>query len=125
MNIKHLIAESIFVGIYCVFLFTILSYAKIHTVSLFFFILGFFKHFLGFFLGLQSVYCNCTILPNYSILFGESILEGFAFLILYQIFHRLFPKIWVAFTIGFILHILAEIFGLHKWFCEKSCHNAL
>jgi len=125
MNIKDLIAQSIFVGIYCVFLFTILSYAKIQTVSLFFFILGFFKHFLGFFLGLHAVYCNCSILPNYSILFGESILEGFAFLILYHIFYRLIPKIWVAFTIGFILHILAEIFGLHKWFCEKSCHNAL
>lgn len=125
MNIEDVIAESIFVGIYCVFLFTILSYAKIQTVSLFFFILGFFKHFLGFFLGLHAVYCNCSILPNYSILFGESILEGFAFLILYHIFYRLIPKIWVAFTIGFILHILAEIFGLHKWFCEKSCHNAL
>ena len=124
MNIEDVIAESIFVGIYCVFLFTILSYAKIES-SYFFFVLGFFKHFLGFFLGLHAVYCNCSILPNYSILFGESILEGFAFLILYHIFYRLIPKIWVAFTIGFIAHILAEIFGLHKWFCEKRCHNAL
>ena len=124
MNIKELIAQSIFVGIYCVCLFTILSYAKIES-SYFFFVLGFFKHFLGFFLGLHAVFCNCSILPNYAILFGESILEGVAFLILYQIFHRLFSKIWVAFTIGFIAHILAEIFGLHKWFCEKRCHNAL
>lgn len=124
MNIKDLIAQSIFVGIYCVFLFTILSYAKIES-SYIFFVLGFFKHFLGFFLGLHAVFCNCTILPKYAILFGESILEGVAFLILYQIFHRLFPKIWVAFIIGFILHILAEIFGLHKWFCEKRCHNAI
>ena len=122
MNIKELIAQSIFVGIYCVCLFTILSYAKIES-SYFFFILGFFKHFLGFFLGLHAVFCNCSILPNYAILFGESILEGVAFLILYQIFHRLFSKIWVAFTIGFIAHILAEIFGLHKWFCEKRCNN--
>ena len=122
MNIKHLIAQSIFVGIYCVFLFTILSYAKIES-SYIFFVLGFFKHFLGFFLRLHTVFCNCIILPNYGILFGESILEGFAFLILYYIFHKLFPKIWVAFTIGFIAHILAEIFGLHKWFCEKRCNN--
>jgi hypothetical protein len=122
MNIKELIAQSIFVGIYCVCLFTILSYAKIES-SYFFFVLGFFKHFLGFFLGLHAVFCNCSILPNYAILFGESILEGVAFLILYQIFHRLFSKIWVAFTIGFIAHILAEIFGLHKWFCEKRCNN--
>lgn len=124
MNIKDLIAQSIFVGIYCVFLFTILSYTKIES-SYIFFVLGFFKHFLGFFLGIHAVFCNCTILPKYAILFGESILEGVAFLILYQIFHRLFPKIWVAFTIGFIFHILAEIFGLHKWFCEKRCHNAI
>ena len=124
MNIKHLIAQSIFVGIYCVFLFTILSYAKLES-SYLFFVLGFFKHFLGFFLGLHAVFCNCNILPKYAILFGESILEGVAFLILYHIFHRLFSKIWIAFTIGFILHILAEIFKLHKWFCEKSCHNAL
>jgi hypothetical protein len=124
MNIKDLIAQSIFVGIYCVFLFTILSYAKLES-SYLFFVLGFFKHFLGFFLGLHAVFCNCNILPKYAILFGESILEGVAFLILYQIFHRLFYKIWIAFTIGFILHILAEIFGLHKWFCEKKCHNAL
>ena len=122
MNIKDLIAQSIFVGIYCVFLFTILSYAKLES-SYLFFVLGFFKHFLGFFLGLHAVFCNCSILPNYAILFGESILEGVAFLILYQIFHRLFSKIWVAFTIGFIAHILAEIFGLHKWFCEKRCNN--
>ena len=124
MNIKDLIAQSIFVGIYCVFLFTILSYAKLES-SYLFFVLGFFKHFLGFFLGLHAVFCNCSILPNYAILFGESILEGVAFLILYHIFHRLFSKIWIAFTIGFILHILAEIFKLHKWFCEKSCHNAI
>ena len=125
MNIKHLIAQSIFIGIYCVLLFTTLSYAKIHTVSFFFFILGFCKHFLGFFLGLHSIFCNCSILPKYTILFCESILEGLAFLILYYIFHRLFPKIWVAFTIGVILHILAEIFGLHKWFCEKKCNKAI
>ena len=121
MNIKDLIAQSIFVGIYCTILFILLSYAKIET-SYIFFVLGFFKHFLGFFFRLHAIYCNCSILPNYGILFGESILEGFAFLLLYQIFHKLFPKIWLAFTIGFILHILAEIFGLHKWFCEKKCN---
>ena len=122
----NIIAQSIFVGIYCAILFTILSYAKIQSLSLFFFILGFVKHFLGFFLGLHTLFCNCIILPNYGILFGESILEGITFLILYQMVHKLFPKMWVAFTIGFILHILVEIFGLHKWFCENKCtYNSL
>ena len=119
---KDLIVQSIFVGIYCVFLFTILSYTKIES-SYIFFVLGFFKHFLGFFFGLHSIFCHCNIQSNYFILFGESILEGFAFLILYQIFHKLFLKIWLAFTIGFLLHILAEIFGLHKWFCENQCNK--
>jgi len=126
MKLDDLIMQSIFVGIYCSILFIILtgllSLFKIKPIY-FFFILGFIKHFFGYILGLHTLFCQCFVKPNYIILFNESIIEGISFVVLFSIINNIWSKypIWIAFSIGFILHILAEFIGLHTYLCNKGC----
>ena len=116
--------ESVFVGIYtifiylfCYFLFSIFSVFSINNIyfhnsipffsfsfSFFLFIVGFIKHFLAYYFSLHSLYCNwgeackkehkrekhsSTYISTNNTLLLESIIEGFIFVILGNIFIRL------------------------------------
>lgn len=131
---KHwsVLLESIFVGFYSLFIFCICS---IYSTNLF--IVGFLKHLLGYFF-LYNIYCvygnACRSVPQtfatdnpYILL--ESIGEG----ILYaSIGYILVPKLnkilcyklniyQIVFLIGFGLHIVFELTGIHKMYCSRIC----
>ena len=144
----HSIFEAIFVGIYTWFLYILLShFLRISSFTIFFFILGFLKHFLGGVLQLHSYYCNygdaCTTststkkyAPIDESLFLDSWIEGVIFVCVFLFSYRFcvssrinpnpnpnptkIPWIWV-FSIGFFLHILFEYLGGHRWFCKNRC----
>ena len=98
---------------------------------LFFFLLGFLKHYLGYITGLQTWYCekrnreiNKTLVnvkaKAPTIL--QNVQEGIAFIILSFIIQKIF-KIkdiyFIAFLTGFLLHLLAEFSGIHTIFCKN------
>lgn len=133
----QLLMESIFVGIYCIVLLGILQYFGLDFFELLF-ILGFSKHFLGYLLGLHSLYCkngasckgmnirDTNIFPGYEkkivkpiYKFLESIVEGFVFLFLGFILQKngIKNKYLIVFFIGIFLHLFSEIIGLHTYFC--------
>lgn len=101
---------------------------------MFFFILGFLKHYLGYITGLQNWYCkkrNKETNETTGILVKtkeiqpsllQNIQEGFAFIIVSFLIQKIF-KIkdiyFIAFLTGFILHLLAEFTGIHTIFCKK------
>ena len=137
-----LLMESILVGIYCILLLSILQYFGLDYFELLF-ILGFSKHFLGYILGLHSLYCtngaSCKgmnyrdtvkcpgyekkiIKPIYKFL--ESIVEGFVFLFLGFILQKngIKNKYLIVFFIGVFLHMFSEFIGLHSYFCVQ-CRN--
>jgi hypothetical protein len=127
--------EVIFVGLYSSILFNILSYC-IYSPSILF-LFGFFKHFLGYYLYLHTYYCNygraCnnyytdikTKYKSYNkYIFFESIIESIWFLFCFKIFNiDIYTNniLIFIFLFGSITHILAEIFGLHKFYCDNRC----
>ena len=133
----QLFLECIFVGLYSIFLFYILTIFTSITLFLIF-LLGFFKHFFGYYLGIHTYYCNhshtCKKNQNHNNkyiatnrnLFYESILEGLAFVILYSLYIWTFPylqklRLLSIFFIGFSLHLFSEFIGLHNYFCKNHC----
>jgi len=138
----HYILESGLVGLYSLLLYFVLALFVNNFLSLSFsfslFALGFFKHFLGYFLNIHTFYCNngyaCnkinrnkkiyTAFYNIPSLVAESILEGILFLVFgYFIYLFIKTKFLITFIIGTILHILSEWLSIHDLFCKNHCIN--
>jgi hypothetical protein len=131
----YLILEALFVGIYSAVLFRILFFLIKNEYSLLF-TLGFLKHFLSYYVGIQSFFCNhgyaCKILSHSdniyiatdNNLFIESFLEGLWFLtvgtLIFNSIGKVKPFI-VMFVIGFFTHLLSEKMKIHKYFCKYNC----
>jgi hypothetical protein len=119
----------------------------VQNLYVLFFVTGFIKHFLSFFIGIQSYYCNygnaCrkirdgqvqdqlprrelrakyTCNTSTSRLFLDSIGEGF-FTVLFGICLSVFIKrrIVLFFFIGVFFHLLFEFLGIHRRFCLEQC----
>ena len=128
----HYVWESVFVGIYCFFLFVALSQTSLlqYNMTLFLFIFGFVKHMLSYVLTLHDYYCSngnaCKgkgkgLKENKFHTFLESVGEGILFIAIGQI---PFTKTPISFFfVGFSLHILFEWFGFHRMFCDIRCHR--
>jgi hypothetical protein len=105
------------------------------------FTLGFVKHFLSYYLGIQTFFCNhgyqCKkVLANNTgvkniryvatdnNLFIESLLEGLWFLVagsaVFMVIGKVKPYI-VMFVIGTLTHLIVEKMEIHKYFCRHNC----
>ena len=123
---KKVLLESLFIGVYVCVIFFVVSYVFYSNLTLLF-IVGFLKHFIGYYLKIQDYYCNSCINNSKSQvsmrdLFIESILEGGVFVIfgsLLKIFIK--NQFLLMFLLGFLLHIVAEFVGVHKYFCKNRC----
>jgi hypothetical protein len=142
----HILLEALFVGLYSAILFRILL-LFIQNKYVLLFSLGFLKHFISYYLNIQTYYCNnglaCnkildkneTYVATKTYLFGESILEGFWFLftslLIFNVIHLLhmfkfiknektIPTL-VVFTVGVLTHILVELLNLRAYFCKHNC----
>jgi hypothetical protein len=111
MYLVPLLEESIFVGFYCYILYYLLnSYLPIFWI-------GFIKHFLGYYLGLQTLYCSrhgrkkSIITKRFLI---DCLYEGLGFSILFYILKN-------AFVVGVVFHLLSEYIGIHKLFIKYRC----
>jgi hypothetical protein len=130
------IFEAIFVGIYSVCLFLIIS-KFIENNYIILFIVGFAKHLFGGYLNIHNFYCNygysCYLhndckngkcYDDKKYLFLRSIFEGLIYLSLGLFLIELpikLKNIYLYFLIGFILHLSSEWLGIHKYFCETYC----
>lgn len=130
-----LLIEANLVGLFSVTItFFLLStfFSLKNNNLMFFFVLGFLKHYLGYITGLQNWYCkkrnkemNKTLVNNTkeiqpSLL--QNVQEGIAFIIssfIIQKFLKIKDIYFIAFLTGFLLHILAEFTGIHTIFCKN------
>jgi hypothetical protein len=132
---KDLIFESIFVGLYSAVLFNILFFVIKNEYALLF-TLGFLKHYLSYYFGIQTFFCNhgyaCkkishsnnTYIATNNNLFIESLLEALWFLTIGSIVFSSIGKVKpfiVMFFIGFFTHLLCEKIKIHKYFCRHNC----
>ena len=134
-----IIFESLFVGLYCLFLYIILENINLNLNKYcFLFIFGFLKHYLSYYFGIHDYYCNngyacskcmCNSNSNNSkkisdtkYLLFDSILEGFLFIIVGNYILNCFTNKYLGFfIIGLFLHLFAELFYIHKFFCKYRC----
>ena len=128
------IFEAILVGIYTCLLYILFS-PFINNFYVLLLVVGFLKHLLGSSLELHTWYCNngeaCLKVlsqdqyysANTIYLIRDSVYESIAFLIMGLIFRPIIGNIYLFFTIGIILHILAEKMMIHKTFCKKTCEK--
>jgi hypothetical protein len=115
-----LIIESLFVGFYTAIIILLYSFI-IKDINLLFFVTGFTKHYLGYYLGAHDYYCQIAgnkTKSNGSNLFLESVAEGAAFVLAGKLINTNEISI-TGFTIGFIFHILAEFLGIHAYFLNN------
>jgi hypothetical protein len=102
----------------------------------FLFLFGFLKHYLSYYFEIQNYYCNngyacnkCIYDSNNSkkisdikYLLFDSILEAFMFVIVGSYILNCFSNKYLAFfIIGVFLHLFAELFYIHKFFCKYRC----
>jgi len=128
------IIEAIAIGIYTCLIYLIFS-SFTKNFYLLLLVVGFFKHLLGHYLGLHTLYCNngnaCVKVLNQGTkhisngynLFLLSVGESMMFLILGILFRPFFPDniVYLYFAIGTVLHIIAENLLIHKVFCKHNC----
>ena len=151
------VLEAIIVGLYCSVLYVILDKVLINKILknslVFFFLLGFFKHFLGYFLGIHDYYCKkClknenenenenekkNVRAKFEPVFYQSVLEGVYFLLVgfigffyLDIYKSSYKSSYYNssvvffFVVGFLTHIISEWIGLHDYFCKINCDPPL
>lgn len=123
-----IVLEAFLVGIYVlllVFLFRLIIKIDLYLEL---FIIGFIKHLLSYYIGFQSKYCKIYKNNNYDIkssnIIIECLFEGLAFIYFgYLLKLILNPNNYLfAFMLGFIIHIIADFYGIHKLFLIYNCH---
>lgn len=121
-----IIAEAFIIGVISLFLYLLLNLI-VDNLIIQLFLLGFFKHYLSYVIGLQSFYCKFKLNNNRyqskpdNIIF-ESILEGLIFVYLGLLLTKIITnKFILIFTLGFIIHIIAEFYGVHEIFLKYNC----
>jgi hypothetical protein len=128
-----IIYESLFVGLYCLFIYIMFSNFNLNlNKHCFLFLFGFLKHYLSYYFGIHDYYCNngyacnkCSRnkkISDIEYLLFDSILEGFLFVIVGSYILNCFTNKYLAFfVIGVFLHLFAELFYIHKFFCKNRC----
>ncbi len=129
----NLIFEAIFIGFFCLFIYKSIEILISFPINIYLelFIIGFLKHFIGYLIGIQGLYCNLLkdsndlnkyeIKSNYIIY--ECIMEGLIFIYFGYLlkFIKIDNKLIYYFILGFILHIFSDYFGIHKLFFIYNC----
>ena len=113
----NLFIESIVVGLYVSFIFYILRHFINSNDILLSFLVGFVKHFMGYYIGIQHLFCifrkkNKILYPTFFLI--QCILEGFVFVFVFLIIKN-------PFLCGMLIHLTAEYLGIHKMFVKGMC----
>jgi hypothetical protein len=128
MNLQLFLLESIFIGIFSAIIYCTLKLFYVLFVFpnwLILFILGILKHFFGYYLGIQNIFCSINCKKSKSIvpIFIDYLLEGVYFVIIGEIISNYFnfSAIISVFLSGVFINILAELLGIHKYYCLHNC----
>lgn len=118
-------SEACVIGIICCALLVILK-LLVNNFIVLLFLIGFIKHFCSYYFGLQTYYCkkklNLTYIAISNNIIIESILEGLIFIYFGLLFTKIITNKYILiFILGFIIHIFAELYGIHNLFLKVNC----
>jgi hypothetical protein len=134
--------ESVLIGIFSVIIYFFISYF-IPSFFLSLLIVGFTKHYLGYYIGIHTFYCkygdkclklhndNTNYISNNNFIYYYCLLDvflyfifGYILAILFFWIHNLKIKyIIIFFLIGFIIHMFCEKYFIHDMFCMMNCNK--
>ena len=134
--------EAFLVGIYSVIIYFLVSFF-ISSFTLSLLIVGFLKHYLGYYIGIHTLYCkygekcmqihnnNTNYISNNNYIRYFSFMELLFYLILgyiisiffFWINNPIIKNIIIFFFIGFTIHILSEKYFIHNIFCSVNCNK--
>jgi hypothetical protein len=118
----NLIIEALFVALYTS-LFSFIP--QLINVYFYLFIIGFLKHSISYYIGIQNFYClyNGKKKATDIHIFIDSFFEGIIFIVLGIIIIKLFQfnMFKSLFLLGFFLHLIAEFIHLHSFFINYRC----
>jgi len=130
----NIFIESLFVAYFVAILFIIYDsiFFYFNNIYLKLFIIGFFKHLIGYYSGIESYYCkihynnnnnNNKIIVKSGRIISESIIEGFIFIYIGLLIRIIINKnnYILGLMIGFTIHIIFEYLNLHKIFIKNNC----
>lgn len=118
-------SEACVISIICCALLVILK-LLIDNFIVLLFLIGFIKHFCSYYFGLQTYYCrkklNSTYIAISNNIIIESILEGLIFIYFGLLLTKIITNKYILiFILGFIIHIFAELYGIHNLFLKVNC----
>lgn len=118
-------SEACVIGIICCALLVILK-LLIDNFIVLLFLIGFIKHFCSYYFGLQTYYCKKKLNSAYIAISNniiiESILEGLIFIYFGLLLTKIITNKYILiFILGFIIHIFAELYGIHNLFLKVNC----
>lgn len=121
--------EAFVVGLISLVIFVFINYIPC-SFFIKLFLVGFIKHYFNYLSGLQSFYCDLYLsnmennkyeVKSTSILI-ESLLEGFIYIYIGLLISKVIKNNYIMiFTLGFIIHILSEFYGIHSIFLKNNC----
>ena len=125
MDLFFLLLETVFIGLYSLVLYSILQFVIKKPFIYVLFILGVMKHALGYFTGLQTLYCQLyngpdevARLPTGSDVF----IEGLFYIAIGGFLTRFIRNPYIiSFMTGAGLHLMAEAIGIHALFLRTRC----
>jgi len=86
------------------------------------FVTGFIKHLIGYYSGIQTVYCKKNGLRRAKFSIPSCLYESFIFLLYGIILKEIyFSQSTVPYVLAFTIHLIAEISGLHGRFIRDYC----
>lgn len=118
--------EALFVGLYTSSIFAFVGIIKKYiSIHMLYFVTGFIKHFLAKLINIHSYYCknSCNAVDTSETIYQlatDSIIEGLAFILVGMII-TIPPTIKIMFIVGLVMHLLAELLGVHKYYCKHRC----
>lgn len=123
----RLLLEAIFIGFFNIFIYYPVFNLLVDNLVIQLFIVGFIKHFISYFIGIQDYYCKIykrdnSYLSEPSNIIIECLFEGLFYIYFGLLLSKIIKnKYLLFFLLGFFIHNIAEFYGIHDLFIIYNC----
>jgi len=120
----QLLIEAIFIGFLNIIIYYLFSFIDKLVIQLF--TVGFIKHLISYFIGIQDYYCKIYKGEGYQSkpanIIVECLLEGLLFIYIGLLLSKIIQyRYLLFFLLGFFIHIISDFYGIHSLFLIYNC----
>ncbi len=120
----RLFTEAVFIGFLNILIYYLFFFIDNMVIQLF--TVGFIKHFISYFIGIQDYYCKIYKGDGYKSkptnIIVECLLEGLLFIYVGLLLLKIIENRYLLFfLLGFFIHIISEFYGIHSLFLIYNC----